>query len=141
MISASDRSRVRHLGANHTDRLAKEILKCDDVILGVLVTDLKGKVLSFVESERIPEAFKERLKNMERHAKQVAVMLAAVGQGDQQVGAAEFVIINFKNMKLLLIPFPEHGISVAVGLPRSALGERIYDFVIREFGGRKDFPK
>jgi len=133
-LSKAGDSKVEPLTSSAAAEIARRVLSCDRKILGVLVVDSVGRMLSFVESEGMPAGHRETLQNMERHSPLVSVMLGAAGPGDEQTGPVDYIVMSFREMKVLLIPFPTRGASLGVGLPRSALGASTYERVVEVLG-------
>jgi hypothetical protein len=108
------------------DSLAEKILAADPAILRVLVLDAEGNRLAHVYSERYPE--KKRLaERAEKRLAQIdSLTVSMFAQAEKSYGPLSFVLIAFKEAKVMLMRNMKLGVYVALRLPRSANAEYLH---------------
>ena len=115
-------------------RLVKDIIDCDASILGLIVLDYHGEVLSVGRSSRLPKSEYVSPKLVKQFGKIVMVILSAAENAEQVMGGLEFMVGAFKNQKVLAFNLQEYNLSLALRLSPSANGKYVYDKISDIFG-------
>ena len=115
-------------------RLVDDIIDCDSSILGLIILNYYGEVLSVGTSSRLPKSEYVSSEKIEQFGKIVMVMLSAAENAEEVMGGLEFMVGAFKNQKVLIFSLKEYNLSVALRLPRSANGRYVYDKISNMFG-------
>ncbi len=108
------------------ESLAKKILAADPAILRVLVIDEQGGEVAHVDSEAYGK--KDRL-GMEEEKKVARLDSLAIGMFQQEekvYGAMDFILLAFKESKVMLTYSQKHGVYLALRILRSANAEYLH---------------
>jgi hypothetical protein len=107
-------------------RLAKDIISCDASIVGLVVLDPEGQVLTTLASRihETPGYIGDEM--MDVFGSLVVILLGAAQRATPILGGNEYIIGAFKNYNALIVALPVYGMSMAMLLLRSSSPDFVY---------------
>ena len=106
--------------------MGREILGADPAILWVVVLNEKGDTLAHVYSDRYTLRMKLGKQTRERLGALDTVFLQAGSQAEKWYGRMDFILLAYRNAKVMLMHSRKHGVYLAAKIPRSAMAEHLY---------------
>jgi hypothetical protein len=106
--------------------LGKKILAVDPAILRVFVLDQQGGELAHVYSETYPEKERVDAEAETKFARLDSISLGMFQQQEKFYGAMDFILLAYKEAKLMLMYSEKHGVHLAARIICSANAEYLH---------------
>ena len=110
----------------NAESLAKKLLASDQAILRVLVLGKTGEELAHVYSKAYPKRDRLGTETEKKFGELDTVTLAMFKQAESRYGTADFILLAFKNAKVMLMRSEKQGFYLAVRILRSANAEYLH---------------
>jgi len=106
--------------------LAKKLLAADPAILRVLILDKKGEALAHVYSETYPKKARLGSETEQKLGAKDMLTFAMFEQAEGNYGTIDFILLAFKDAKVMLMRNEKQGFNVAARILRSANAEYLH---------------
>jgi|GEM_PF-819983 len=103
--------------------LAEKLLATDPTILRVLVLDKQGQEIAHVYSEAYPEKARLGTEAEKKFGNIDTLTLQMFEQAEKKYGTMNFILLAFRDAKVILIQNKKHGFYLALRILRSANAE------------------
>jgi hypothetical protein len=127
MDSRGSRQKGNFASRELAERVARDIVGCDDSILSLLVIDSRqGKILAVARSSRLGESEYATPDIIEKFGTLAMLVWGAAGNATDLLGKREYLIGAFRSQLILLANLQQYEMIAALRLNRSSNPERVY---------------
>jgi len=122
----------KEVGKDEARALAQEILKLDDVILAVIITDATGSNLAYL-SKGSPAAKPPPTKKEDERIGVVEFLrLSMAPRPGQDSGEVEYLAYVYQRFKIVIAALKKPKLVVGLKLARSSNAEYVFNTVLRK---------